>query len=183
MASQNQKTLDQIYNAQDEKLLLEVKGNVNSGKEKCSDTKGRLEKLGFKAATENVTAAERMQHAYKMYLYVTEEDITAFDEKLKLETLKERPQAMQYKRLGFIPIEQYSEVPPADVLDAVEKAQADKCFDTFEVAKIEWHKEVKDPIVFGRIFGCSDRFFIAQWDDDVKIEDILDAGKAEKKGA
>ena len=27
--------------------------------------------------------------------------------------------------------------------------------------------------LFGVVTGCDDRFFIAQWDDDVKIEDIL----------
>jgi hypothetical protein len=36
-------------------------------------------------------------------------------------------------------------------------------------------KEVIDPIIFGKIDGCTDRFFIAQWDDDVKIEDIVGA--------
>jgi len=32
---------------------------------------------------------------------------------------------------------------------------------------------VPDPILLGRITGCENRYFIAQWDDDVKIEDIL----------
>ena len=46
-------------------------------------------------------------------------------------------------------------------------------FDTFEVAKIESTRVYRDPIVFGRISGCDDRFYIAQYDDDVKIEDLL----------
>lgn len=57
--------------------------------------------------------------------------------------------------------------------DALESAHADKCFDKFEVMTVEWHKEVPDPILFGVVNGCADRFFIAQWDTDVKIEDIL----------
>lgn len=50
-----------------------------------------------------------------------------------------------------------------------------KCFDSFSVAHIA---EVKDPILFGEIAECTDKFFIAQWDEDVKIEDIL----TEKEG-
>ena len=65
------------------------------------------------------------------------------------------------------------EFPPDTVLDALEKAKEDNCFDTFEVAKISWIEEIKDPILFGIIEGCSDKFFISQWDDDVKIEDLL----------
>lgn len=60
-----------------------------------------------------------------------------------------------------------------DYINIKEKAQKLKCFDTFEIAKIEAVEERKDPIVFGCITGCPDKFFIAQWDDDVKIEDIL----------
>jgi hypothetical protein len=49
----------------------------------------------------------------------------------------------------------------------------DDCFDSFEIAKIQWKREIKDPILFGRIDGCPDRFYVSQWDDDVRIEDIL----------
>jgi hypothetical protein len=46
-------------------------------------------------------------------------------------------------------------------------------FDTYEIAHIQSIVERKDPILFGCITGCADKFFIAQWDDDVKIEDII----------
>ena len=68
---------------------------------------------------------------------------------------------------------EYPSAPPQAVLDKVEEAQKVGCFDAFEVCKVESVREYKDPIVFGRITGCPDRFFIAQWDNDVKIEDIL----------
>ena len=47
----------------------------------------------------------------------------------------------------------------------------------------EWIKEIKDPIVFGVINGCPDKFFISQWDDDIKIDDIflLDVAKHVKE--
>lgn len=135
----------------------------------------RLEKLGFKVASSKVKELSikkrKMAIAYEHYRFVRPEKITAFNDKL----MKESRRGMEYKTLAFTPVEQYEEVPPADVLDKLEVAQALKAgdcavFDSFEVAHIV---NVKDPILFGRIKGCSDRFFIAQWDDDVKIEDIL----------
>ena len=36
-----------------------------------------------------------------------------------------------------------------------------------EIAQIEEVVIEKDPILFGRINDCADRFYIAQWDDDV----------------
>lgn len=56
------------------------------------------------------------------------------------------------------------------VLDSLEVAMGRKCFDSFMVAHII---DVEDPILFGYINGCSDHFFIDQWDEDVKIQDIL----------
>ena len=52
----------------------------------------------------------------------------------------------------------------------LEEAKKLDCFDEFEIAYIA---EVKDPILFGIVKGCSTKFYVAQWDDDVRIEDIL----------
>jgi hypothetical protein len=80
---------------------------------------------------------------------------------------------LEYDRLVGYPIEEYSEVPPMDCLMDLKTAKDRNCFDTFEVAKVESVVERPDPIIFGRIEGCPDRFFITQWDDDVSIEQIL----------
>ena len=134
----------------------------------------RLERLGFKTAgakVKELSAKQRkMAMAYECYRFVRPEKINAFNEKLR-----KKGSASGYQTLAFTPIEQYEEVPPTHVLDKLEKAQALKCgdlqvFDTFEVAHIV---NVKDPILFARIKGCPDRFFIDQWNDDVRIEDIL----------
>ena len=53
------------------------------------------------------------------------------------------------------------------------EAKARGIFDTFEVAQIDSVVEYKDPIVFGRIEGCGDRFFVAEWADDVSITDLI----------
>jgi len=174
----NERNVEQIYNETDEALLSQVEGRTS--KPAVKDRKSRLESLGFKAAGQNIDRAERMAFAYKLYLYVPAETIDAFIEKLRKGTLKEDKKAYQYKKLVFIPIDQYNEVPPDHVLTAIERAQQDRCFDRFEVAKIKWIEQIKDPIVFGRVDGCSDRFFIAQWDDDVSIKEILDVSKEKK---
>lgn len=133
----------------------------------------KLEKLGFTTAVANMEKARKLKIAYSKYLFVTQDKINLFNEKLKKETLQEDSKAYRYKQLMFTPIENYPLVPPTSVLDALEKAKADKCFDEFEIAKIDWKEEIKDPILFARVNSCSDRFFISQWDDDVKFEDII----------
>lgn len=137
----------------------------------------RLQKLGLKTASDKLKEMREMNRkmviAYEHFRYVRQEKIDAFNGKLKAETMKEDKAAYYYKELGFTPLKEYSEIPPIQVLDAIENAQKLGCFDGFEVAQIKAITKQKDPIVFGRINGCPDRFFIAQWDDDVKIEDIL----------
>mgnify|MGYP001585985604 FL=1 len=137
----------------------------------------RLKKLGIKAASNKIEELKnlkfKMAIAYEHFRFVTPEKIKEFNEKLKGETLREDKKAYYYKHLIFIKLEEYQDVPPLNVLNDLEKAQQMNCFDYYEVAKIEDKIERKDPIIFGRINKCPDRFFITQWEDDVKIEDIL----------
>lgn len=131
----------------------------------------RLEKLGFKTASDKIKRlAEKKRKlaiAYEHFRFVRKENIAAFQNKLYDSTRKDKE---GYKMLSFTPVESYEEMPPAEVLTALEEANEKHCFDSYEVAHIV---RVKDPILFGRVNGCSDRFFVAQWDDDVAIEDIL----------
>jgi len=137
----------------------------------------KLEKIGMKKAVDRVKflkeQSRKLTLAYEHFRFVRQEKIDEFNEKLKKESLTEDKNAYYYKTLNFIPLESYEEVPPSHIVDKIEEAQKMGCFDTFEIAKIKDVKEVKDPIVFGRVNNCTDRFFIAQWDDDVRIEDIL----------
>lgn len=135
----------------------------------------KLERLGFvKAAGELKILAERKRKlalAYEHYRFVRKEKIDAFNAKLKSQTkVGKEPYSASWKSLRFTNIRDYAMVPPDEILMALETAQGRKCFDEFLVAHIT---EVKDPILFGAIGGCSDLFFIGQWDNDVKIEDIL----------
>lgn len=135
----------------------------------------KLEKLGFtRAASELKLLAvkkRKLAIAYEHYRFVRPEKIEAFNAKLKAETKTgKEPFSAEWKTLEFTPVYNYESVPPDDAMAALETAQDYKCFDAYEIASI---KKVKDPILFGRINDCPDRFFIAQWDNDVKIEDIL----------
>lgn len=137
------------------------------------DLKIQLEQLGFKGMAKKLDGAKRLALAYAKFGFVSQKKIDEFNERLRKETLQEDKNAYSYKRLMFTDIAHYSKVPPPHVLSRLEEAINENCFDSFEVATIQWIKEIKDPIVFGRIEGCDDRFFIAQWDDDVSIEEIL----------
>jgi hypothetical protein len=136
----------------------------------------RLEKLGFKtAATDLALLVERKRKlalAYEHYRYVTPEKVGAFNTKLLHKSGKNLHSMvnMEYQVLVFTPIQDYATVPPEEVLAALETAQDRKCFDSYEIASI---KNVKDPLLFGRVEGTANRFFIAQWDTDVSIDDLL----------
>lgn len=130
-----------------------------------------------KELMEKADRARRLAIAYEKYRYVRAEKIRAFNDKLIATTGRQEgnyPNLYQvFDQLVMGPIEAYDAVPPGDVLEKVKAAKAEGIFDTMEVAKIESTRVYRDPIIFGRINGCTDRFYICQWDDDVKIEDIL----------
>ena len=142
----------------------------------------RLRQLGLVAAattlTQQVALAKKLEVAYEHYRFVTKEKIDQFNQKLYKTTMKPGGQFGQgsYQQLTFTSLALYRAAPPSEVLDALEAAQALQVFDVFEVATItEQHIPKPDPILFGRIDGCTDQFYISQWDADVRIEDILQA--------
>jgi len=149
--------------------IMEVKNEVREvSKVKTED---RLERLGLKAAAGQVKELKTMERkltiAHEHYRFVRQEQVDKFNKDLRKKTLKN----YTYQTLAFTPISDYKKTPPSDVLDKLEEAINLKCFDSFEIASIMEVKE--DPLLFGRINNCPDRFFIAQWDNDVKIEDLI----------
>lgn len=138
-----------------------------------------LEKLGFKKALSKLGKGRKvfpkLKVAYAMYGFIKPEQVQKFQEVLGLQKASKGYR----KQLSFCRIDQYDrDVPPQDVLEKIEAAKNVGCFDYFEIAYVEEVK--KDPIVFGRIQDCPDRFFIAQWDDDVSIEQIIMASEPKK---
>jgi hypothetical protein len=115
----------------------------------------------------DATVFSKARTAFDNFMYVRQSQIDKFQGRLKQRSLK----------MYTCPIKDYKKgIPPAYVLQAVIEAKAKRCFDYFEVAWAEWFnypKPVRDPIVFGRIIGVEERFYIAQWGDDINILDIL----------
>ena len=148
-----------------------------------------LKELGFEKVSGEIDRANEFKRklaiAIEHYRYVTSANITAFNDKLKKETLKDngkKPSDVVYyqatwQTLKFADIKTTDQIPPEEVLIKMKEAKDLGCFDTFEIAHID-KVEVKDPILFGCINGTDKKFFIGQWDDDVKIEDII----SEKEG-
>lgn len=138
-----------------------------------------LEKLGFKKALAKLGKGRKvfpkLKMAYATYGFIRKEQVDKFQDVLGLQKA-----AKGYrKQLSFCRLEHYDrDVPPQEVLEKIEAAKNSGCFDYFEIAFVQEVK--KDPIVFGRIEDCSDRFFIAQWDDDVSIEQIIMASEVKK---
>lgn len=138
-----------------------------------------LKELGFSTASAKVDQQVKMKRqlmvAYEHFTFVTPQNVERFNKALAEKTRKNHNGYSTYDKLVFIPVAQYAQIPPMDVLQKMKAAKELDCFDLFEVAKIETVEERPDPIIFGRVTGCEDRFFVAQWDNDVKIDDILEA--------
>lgn len=149
-----------------------------------------LKELGFDTAAkdldEKTKLRRRLMLAYENYKVLTPEALEAFQIELKNKSEKiyrdgkrvakidrSRYQTIKYDRVRFRPLSGYPEVPPVEVLEKVKQAKRTEIFDSFEVADVESVEEREDPIIFGLIKGCPDRFFIAQWDNDLKFEDMV----------
>ena len=150
----------------------------------------RLVRMGLTAAAEAVEKKRvlfaKLDIAYAEYRFVEPEKIEKFNATLYGKTFNKTGGTFgsgSYQILTFTPLAVYPAVPPAEVLEALEGAIQHGCFDRFEVAQITEHSVPKpDPLLFGIVDGCPDRFFIAQWDDDVKIEDLLQGDEGYVKG-
>jgi len=141
----------------------------------------RLKDLGLAVAAQALETEIEFKRktviAYEHFRYVTPEKITDFNNKIKEKTHKDHGNGYStystYDRLEFVNLGIYGSIPPENVLQDLEKAKSMNCFDKFEIAKISSVEVRPDPILFGVIEGCPDRFYISQWDNDVSIEDIL----------
>ena len=68
------------------------------------------------------------------------------------------------------PIEEYESIPPKEVLTKLRIHKDRLLFDYFTIASVE---NVKDPLLFGRINETTDKYFIAQWGEDILLDDLI----------
>lgn len=139
-----------------------------------------LKELGLTKAAAKIDKGlelkKKMAIAYENYRFVSPDVFERFQAQLKEKTYKKKGGeygAGSFDTLKFIALSDYAEVPPPDCLLDLKKAKDMGCFDSFEIAKVETVEVRPDPIIFGLIKNCVDKFYITQWLDDVKIEDIL----------
>lgn len=124
-----------------------------------------LKELGMETLSKRLmrkaTGKEKLLVAVENHRYATREDIEAFKSEIR-----------EYdKEFVLTELKEYKHLPPNHVLKSLKEAKKRKCFDKFCVGHI---RKVKDPILFGQIDGFAELyFFIDQWGEDVKIEDIL----------
>jgi hypothetical protein len=146
--------------------------------EKPAPTEAELRELGLTEAANKMKhqreLAQKLRVAFEHYRVVTPEQLNRFEAELfERRVVSPYSGGYSYQSLKFTPLAAYPNVPPSDVLEKIREAKGLKCFDTFQVLTLETVEVVPDPVVFGIINGCDNRYFVAQWDDDVKIEQIL----------
>ena len=69
-----------------------------------------------------------------------------------------------------VPVKDYKAIPPAHALAALKNAMAKEIFDEFTIGAVT---AMKDPFLLGRINGSDDRYFLAQWGDDIALDDVI----------
>jgi hypothetical protein len=146
--------------------------------EKPAPTEAELRELGLTEAANKVKhqreLARKLRIAFEHFRVVTPEQISRFQQELLGKASRGLYSgAYTYQALKFTALESYPNVPPSEVLEGIRAAKELKCFDRFEVLTLETVEVIPDPVVFGLIDGCDNKYFVAQWDDDVKIEQIL----------
>jgi len=149
-----------------------------------------LKELGFeKAATDldaKASLRQKLMLAYENHKVLTQECLDVFQAELRKKSEeiyrdgkrvknidRAKMQTVKYDRVRFRSLADYPKVPPPEVLGKLKESKATGVFDSYEVADVESVEEREDPIIFGRINGCPDRFFIAQWDNDLKFEQMV----------
>lgn len=87
------------------------------------------------------------------------------------------PERDRFRTDGFAwveeKVEEYDGVPPSYVYEKLIKAKEAKVFDYFTVATIKRNIKLPDPLLLGRIKGDDNRYFIAQWDDDIHLDNLI----------
>lgn len=146
-------------------------------KQEAQEKVAYLKSIGLTAVAETIeetaSLSDKLKEAYARYRYLTPSAIARFQGKLQEETRSVDAGVTSYKHLRFTRLEQYPKLPPDDVMVALEQAKSYQCFDYFEVADLETVKQYPDPLLLGCVNNCADKFFITQWDEDVKIQDLL----------
>lgn len=98
------------------------------------------------------------------YIVITQKQIDTFMRRISGGSIYDRRE--WHERT----LDSSSHLPPPKVVEAIKIHQDRKVFDYLTIACV---LNVPDPIVFGRLNDSDDRFFIAQWGEDVCLDDLI----------
>lgn len=68
------------------------------------------------------------------------------------------------------PIHEYPGLPPQHVIDKLRDEVPKQLFHSFVIATVE---SIHDPLLLGVLNGREERYFLAQWGDDVSLDDVI----------
>jgi len=69
-----------------------------------------------------------------------------------------------------VPVKNYKGLPPKEVLLKFKETKEKDLFQEFTIASI---RGIRDPLLLGRLKGWEPAYFIAQWGDDVCLDDVI----------
>lgn len=71
-------------------------------------------------------------------------------------------------------VENYKNVPPLEIIKKLNQVKENRLFDTYVVIYPTVKEIIQDPLLCGKIHEEKDQwFFIAEWGDDIKLEQLL----------
>ena len=139
----------------------------------------KLKSLGFKKLSSKMEEVARRATKINMialsgYLKIPAEKIKAAKEMIEgrsnmtrqlrlLETTIEKYVGQNHDENNFT-------LPPGDVLEKLAVAKKSELFDEFTILHV---KAIPDPILLGKIKGEKDRFFIAEWGNDITLTELM----------
>lgn len=147
-------------------LKREVKKKFQQLAEKAFDEALKAEKIG----------ADRVKGELEKHLtfFLKKAAIQAsgYDTYVEEEMIeKYKDHLPKNKELVIDEISEYEKPLPNHAQVKLERAKKEEIFDSFWIF---WIREVKDPILFGQIKDEPKvYYFIDQWDNDIKVEDLL----------
>lgn len=137
-----------------------------------------LKELGLEDAGSELLRLQekkrKLTTAYEFHRVVPMAAINQFQKTLRKKSEKKHKDgSTEYETLRLTPLKNWKKVPPQEARTLLKEAIGRNCFDYFEVAHIESVVERPDPIIFGRITDVTDLFVVAQWDNDIKVSDLI----------
>lgn len=67
-------------------------------------------------------------------------------------------------------LENYKTLPPDNILTTLKEHKARNVFHYFTIASVN---EINDPLLLGRVHGCDDRYYLAQWGTDIALDEVI----------